>query len=653
MKRNLLLILMLFSIQALFAQNTVYNVIETSPEHNVLKNAIDLAGLDGTLQGDGPFTVFAPTDAAFNALDPAILEDIISDPGGALREVLLYHILDNYTLSSDLSDGQVIETLHGQEITVTFGGNGEIFINDAEISIANIETDNGVLHIINAVLLPSFSNAGTIAEIISGSEDHGILETVLIATGLYDSLDEADGSPFTLFAPSDEAFDALPEGLLDILLADPSGLLTDILLFHITGEENVSGDLSNGQFLYPLGGGAITVTIDAGNIFINNALITVTDLEASNGVIHVINTILIPVPCFQFAVAQPYGDFNNIFGGAPSPDEEGECEIFTITDFEVWAGELYIIDGFEEGVEYTFSICEGPGAGSWEADLSVFTLSGQLVDFVFNSCSITWVSPSSGSFLIGINESGACAIESAHLETNNGHPSLTCQGSAVTDFTVFDIIQESPDHTLLTTALIAAGLDEVLGGAGPFTVFAPADEAFEALPDGLLEELLENPALLSSLLLYHIASGNLLEADLTDGREIVTLSNGEIITISFENGGIFVNDAQITVTDITADNGVVHVISSVLDPETVSVSRRHITHDLEFFPNPAREELFIRSSDDETGSLYEILDLNGRVLRTGNITYGQAIPLNSLSAGYYLLTVRSEKNVRVGKFAKM
>lgn len=653
MKFNLLLSLMLFSIQTLFSQNTVYNVIETSPDHNVLKNAIDLAGLNGTLQGEGPFTVFAPTDAAFNALDPAIVEEIINDPQGALTEVLLYHVLGNYTLSSGLSDGLVIETLNGESITVTFGDNSEIFVNNAEITIANIETDNGVLHIIDAVLLPPTSNALTIGEIISASEEHEILETTLIAAGLYEQLNTPDGGPFTLFAPTDEAFDALPDGLLEVLLEDPAGLLSDILLFHVIEGANSFESLSNGQFLYPLGGGAVTITVDAGNIFINNALITIADIEAVNGVVHIINAVLIPVPCFQFAVNGPYGDFNEAFGGAPSPNENGECETFTITAFEVWAGELYIIDGFEEGIEYTFSICEGPNAGTWEADLTVFTTAGQLVDFAFNECSITWISPSTGSFIIGINESGACATESTNLETNNGHPSLTCQGSVITEFTVLNVIQESQDHTILTTALSVTGLDELLKGTGPFTVFAPTDEAFQALPDGQLEALIANPDLLSSILLYHVASGSLSQSNLTDGQEIVTLSNGQIITVTFENGSIYINNAEIIVADIAADNGIVHVINTVLNPDLVAVNRRNIGPDLKFFPNPVRNELFIQETDSGMGSTYEIHDLNGRVLRAGYISNNQSVPVSSLSAGYYLLTIKSDQSIRIGKFAKM
>ena len=595
MKFNLLFFAMMFSLSTLFSQNTVYNVIESSPDHNVLKTAIDAAGLNVTLQGDGPFTVFAPTDAAFAAMDQDLLNEISNDPEGALTQVLLYHVLGSYSLSNDFGGNQIIETLNGQSVIVTFGFAGEIFINDAQITIADIETDNGVVHVIDAVLIPELSAGSTIAEIIANSPDHETLEDVLIATELFDILNDEDGGPFTVFAPTDAAFDALPAGLLDLLLEDPTGQLADILLYHVVDGVTMSGDLSDGQLIYPVGGGSITVTISGGNVFVNNAQVIVADIEASNGVVHVINTILIPTPCLQFL--QQWSDFNNLFGGAPSPDEDGNCETFTITDFEVWAGELYVIDNFQAGVEYTFSICEGIGAGTWETDLTVFNSDLQLVDFVFNDCSITWISPSDGTFIIGINESGACAGESTNTGTNNGNPSITCQGEAVSTFTVFDIIQNSIDHTTLTTALQLTDLDETLMGDGPFTVFAPNDAAFDALPDGMLAELLDNPELLSTLLLYHVVSGTVLAGDLTDGQEVVTLSNGDAVTITFENGDVYVNNAQIIITDLIADNGVVHVIDAVLNPDDVSVNRRNISHDLKFFPNPATHEIYIEGSD--------------------------------------------------------
>ncbi|TVQ93946.1 MAG: T9SS C-terminal target domain-containing protein [Bacteroidetes bacterium] len=138
--------------------------------------------------------------------------------------------------------------------------------------------------------------------------------------------------------------------------------------------------------------------------------------------------------------------------------------------------------------------------------------------------------------------------------------------------TVVDIIVGSEVHTTLATAVTLAGLVDALSGEGPFTVFAPTDDAFDALPDGLLDDLLDDPeGALTSVLLYHVVEGNVMAADLSDEQEITTLL-GQILTVSIDGGDVFIvdsegNESQVTVPDLVADNGVVHVVDGVLIPD--------------------------------------------------------------------------------------
>ncbi len=125
----------------------------------------------------------------------------------------------------------------------------------------------------------------------------------------------------------------------------------------------------------------------------------------------------------------PWIDFNLTFGGAPVADENGECPVNQITTFEVWANEAYTVDGFTEGVEYTFSICEGPGAGSWDPELVVMDTLFNVIEGPVQACEITWTCAASGTYLIGINEAGVCGPESTNLSTDNGYPTLTCTGN--------------------------------------------------------------------------------------------------------------------------------------------------------------------------------------------------------------------------------
>lgn len=276
-----------------FAQiPTVVDVIVNSADHDTLEAAVVAAGLADDLSGTGPFTVFAPTDAAFANLPAGTIEALLSDPTGSLTNILLYHVVGSQALSTDLSDGQIIATLQGQTVEVTINADG-VFINDAQVIVADITATNGVVHVIDAVLLPPAPQpTTTVVDVIVNSDVHNTLEAAVVAAGLVETL--SGTGPFTVFAPTDAAFAALPAGTVEALLEN-IGELQNILLYHVASGSVLSTDLTNGQeiptltFFPPL-----VVTIDNNGVMINNAMVTVADIMADNGVIHVIDAVLLP-----------------------------------------------------------------------------------------------------------------------------------------------------------------------------------------------------------------------------------------------------------------------------------------------------------------------------------------------------------------------
>ena len=131
--------------------------------------------------------------------------------------------------------------------------------------------------------------------------------------------------------------------------------------------------------------------------------------------------------------------------------------------------------------------------------------------------------------------------------------------------TVFDIIESSEVHNTLEVAIVAAGLDETLASEGPFTVFAPTDDAFSLVPANVLETLLADPTgMLTQILLNHVVSGTALSTDLSDGMMITTLQGGEV-AVSINDGVVMIGNATVIVADLQADNGVVHVIDAVIE----------------------------------------------------------------------------------------
>jgi transforming growth factor-beta-induced protein len=550
---------------------TIFDIVEASEVHNTLETALLEAGLDGALSNpEDALTLFAPTDAAFEALPDGLLADLLADPSGLLTDILLYHVVGSVALSTDLADGQMITTLLGEDVTVTINGDG-VFINDAQVIIADILASNGVVHVIDAVLVPAEEELPTIFDIVEASEVHNTLETALLEAGLDGALSNPEDA-LTLFAPTDAAFEALPDGLLADLLADPSGLLTDILLYHVVGSVALSTDLADGQMITTLLGEDVTVTINGDGVFINDAQVIIADILASNGVVHVIDAVLVPaeeeLPTI-FDIVEASEVHNTLetalleagLDGALSNPEDA-LTLFAPTDaaFEALpAGVLADLLADPSGLLTDILLYHVVGSVALSTDLAdgqmITTLLGEDVTVTING---------DGVF---INDA---QVIIADLLASNGvvHVIDAVLVPAEEELpTIFDIVEASEVHNTLETALLEAGLDGALSNPeDALTLFAPTDEAFEALPDGLLADLLADPSgLLTDILLYHVVGSVALSTDLADGQMITTLL-GEDVTVTINGDGVFINDAQVIIADLLASNGVVHVIDAVLLP---------------------------------------------------------------------------------------
>jgi uncharacterized surface protein with fasciclin (FAS1) repeats len=349
--------------------NTVVDIIVNSEDHTLLEAAVGAAGLVDALSAEGPFTVFAPTDAAMVALTEALeitADDLLALPN--LGDILQYHVVGSEAYSTDLSDGQEIETLLGENVTVSITADG-VFINNAQVTVADVAADNGVVHVIDAVLLPPEPPTNTVVDIIVNSDEHTLLEAAVGAAGLVDAL--SGEGPFTVFAPTDAAIVALTEALeitADDLLALPN--LADILQYHVVGAEAFAADLTDGQLIETLQGSNVTVSITADGVFINDAQVTVADLEADNGVVHVINAVLLPpttdvteLTSFELSI-YPNPVYGGTFTVSGAWEAGASIEVFELTGrkvFETTATQTAVTvstDGWEAGT-YAVRIMDG------------------------------------------------------------------------------------------------------------------------------------------------------------------------------------------------------------------------------------------------------------------------------------------------------
>jgi len=488
--------------------NTVVDIIVNSEDHTLLEAAVGAAGLVDALNGDGPFTVFAPTDAAIVALTEVLeitAEELLALPN--LGDILQYHVVAASAFSTDLTDGQMIGTLQGLDVTVTINMDG-VFINEAMVTVADIAADNGVVHVIDAVLLPPAPVSNTVVDVIVNSEDHTVLEAAVLAADLAGAL-SAEG-PFTVFAPTDAAFTALMEALevsAEELLAFEN--LTDVLLYHVVGAQALAADLSDGQEITTLLDQDVTITINGMGVFVNQAMVTVADIVADNGVVHVIDAVLLP-------------------------------------------------------------------------------------------------------------------------ELDENLPE-----------TVVDIIVASEVHTLLEAAVVAAGLVDALSGEGPFTVFAPTDDAIVALTEALsitAEELLALPNL-GEILQYHVVAADAFAEDLSDGQLLTTLL-GQDVTVSISDAGVMINDAMVIVADLEAENGVVHVIDAVLLPPASNLDEVQVQLECTVYPNPLVGGVLNVQGNWAMGAQFTITDLQGRMVAQSILQSNQIQwDASGLESGVYAITV--------------
>ncbi|MBK1828460.1 CIA30 family protein [Haloferula rosea] len=258
----------------------------------VLATALTEAKLVKVLQGKGPFTVFAPTDEAFAKLPKGTVESLLKPENREkLQAILKYHVVPGAVdLSGALKAGSA-KTVLGEPVKIAFS-KGKVRVNDASLVDADIEASNGVIHVIDSVILPPEPKK----DLASVAKRAGKFKTLLAAieaAGLSDAL--AGDSPLTILAPTDEAFKALPKGTVESLLKPENrNKLREILMLHAVNGKVSAGDALNAGSAKALNGDKLGFTIDKGLFKVNGATILKTDISCDNGVIHVIDKVLLP-----------------------------------------------------------------------------------------------------------------------------------------------------------------------------------------------------------------------------------------------------------------------------------------------------------------------------------------------------------------------
>jgi uncharacterized surface protein with fasciclin (FAS1) repeats len=265
------------------ARKDIVDTAASAGSFNTLVAAVKAAGLVDTLKSQGPFTVFAPTDEAFAKLPKETIAMLLEQPD-RLGAILKYHVVPGRVTAKDVASLASAKTVLGQSVRI--GSSCSVTINDAKVVKTDIMTSNGVIHVIDSVLIPE----NDIIETARGAGSFKTLLKALDAAELTDAL--RSNGPFTVFAPTDEAFAKLPNGTVEALLKDKQ-TLQSILTYHVVPGKVLSSEVVKLASAKTLQGQEVRIGTSS-SVMVDNARVLTTDVAATNGVIHVIDTVLLP-----------------------------------------------------------------------------------------------------------------------------------------------------------------------------------------------------------------------------------------------------------------------------------------------------------------------------------------------------------------------
>lgn len=550
-------------------EETIVDVASSDDNYSTLVAALQKADLASTLQGDGPFTVFAPTNEAFNnllqELGASSLDDLTADQ---LEPILLYHVVSGKVMSTDLANGYVKSLSPGpgntQADILVNTDNGVSLNSSSSVTAADVEADNGVIHQIDEVLLPP-----TVVDIASSNSNFSTLVDAVVKADLAETL--AGDGPFTIFAPTNQAFQDLLNELGASSLDDLSKEdLLPILNYHVVSGNVLSSDLSSGN-VTTIGGKDIAV--DVGNsVTINGSSnVTAVDIQGTNGVIHVIDEVLLPEDAPKNIVETAMADeqFSILVDALSKADlvgaleGEGPFTVFAPTNqaFQNLLGDLGASSLDDVPVDQLESI------------LLYHVVSGKVMSGDLSTGYVSTLSAgpneTNTSLLAevdgGVTLNGSSTVTAADVEATNGV--IHVIDEVLLPPNVVDIAINNSSFSILVDAVVKAELVETLSGDGPFTIFAPTNAAFEELFTQLgvsgISDLTKED--LTPILQYHVVSGNVRSGDLSSGT--VSTLNGDI-TVDVGDDVTINSDATVTLTDVQGTNGVVHVIDKVLVPSS-------------------------------------------------------------------------------------
>ncbi|XP_048388572.1 periostin-like isoform X7 [Stegostoma tigrinum] len=518
----------------------------------------DRSQLRREIEGVGSFTFFAPSDEAWMLLNAEIRDALLSNVNIELLNALHYHMLNYRLLTKDMKNGMTAQSMYNDlPILINHYSNGIVTVNCAKVLYANQIATNGVVHVIDRVITAA---GNTIADVIEVTDELSSLRAAATASGLLEILGK-DGH-YTVFAPTNEAFDKLSKDVLERILSDPVALKA-MLNYHILNSVQCSEAIMSGSTYATLEGTNIEIGCDGDSLTVNGQkMVNRKDIVTSNGVIHLIDKVLIPDAAMQVL----------------------ELTSGKQTTFYDLVKETGISSDLRESGEYTIL---APMNDAFNAD--IMGLDQRLLKLILRNHILKLkvvlnelysgqrLETLGGNFLrVFIYRTAVCIENSCMVrgskEGRNGVIHQIRKVIVPAEKSLLQILREDPRFSIFLSLAESVGLTEMLMEEGDWTLFVPTNNVFESLSSEELKELTSDRNALRHILLYHLLKGVYVGGGIEYGvTSLLKSYQGSRVMVKLVNNTILVNNVKSKESDLMANNGVIHVVNSLLFPKDLPV----------------------------------------------------------------------------------
>lgn len=569
---------------------TIVDTAISNGNFTTLVAALEAAGLVATLDDENStFTVFAPTDAAFALLGQETIDALLADPD-TLSDILTYHVINGEvdSVTAISLAGTTVDMVNGDALALSLDGSN-LLVNNVTVTTADIQTDNGIIHVIDAVLIPPEDMGLPTLNIVETAVANGgftALVAALQATNL-DTVLADESMKFTVFAPTDAAFELIDEETINDLLENKD-VLSSILLQHVVPVAEVNSITAyslNGTMVDTASMAKIALKINTATdmLMFGGANIIMKNIYTTNGIIHVIDAVVVgdvevPAPAMSLTdVAIGNGNFSTLVSALQST---GLASTLANVDntFTVFAPTDAAFDKLPEGTlenltteQLTDILLYHVLSGKVMADGAI-----SIAQSMENMAEMANGSNASLSYLDSTLFINGAKVSIADVMAENGvihaidNVIIPPSTLDMPTQNIVEVALADPDNfSTLVDALIAADLVTTLSNEdATYTVFAPTNAAFAKIDESALSALLNNKAALTDVLLTHVVSGPAIssfDAYGANGKMLTTVSEKTVdVMIDAVTGQLVIGGANVVISDVYTTNGVIHVIDTVI-----------------------------------------------------------------------------------------